>query len=265
MTFDPARSARNWFEGIQHAAGLNLVDFARWLGVVVAATWLWTEQVPAMGRRENPDSPVVWLGGILNSVGVDNRWATTVDEWLSGRSWLFVVLTVAAALVLNGAFDSLNIVWLLLLAAVSIHGFMEVAGTYLGVSLLLCLLAILVDKLQIRMTANSPYVSQPGHSLRIWLLGPVANLLLAVFAPFALLVLGVSAYRVRPIAPHLPDLVTDLRRVSDASLAEANAEDVLAVLARAILLSADEEKRADVLWGLERRHQGARTVRRTVD
>ncbi|MBF6546974.1 hypothetical protein [Nocardia brasiliensis] len=260
MVHTPEKATRTQWEAIQHAVGLNLIDVAGWVGPGVAAAWLWTAERSDTNPPLPGETPVIWLGRMVNTVGIGDHWATTVDAWLHARLVLFWVLILFAVLVSGRALKSgagamANLTFVALLAAMSIHSEVVVVAAYLGFSFTACLVAIAMDHWHVKVSAEPTYVSYPRLALELWWSGPLMTVGVMVLAPLILLRVAVSHYRIPRDVPSTPGILYGLEAedLSSVPLSETPANVALPFLAKAILLSAEEEHRWDSIRSLDRK------------
>lgn len=260
MPHSPDKASKTQWEAIQHAVGFNLVDIAGWVGIGAAATWFWTSK----RLDDNPllpaETPVVWLGHVLNTVGVDHAWAGRTDAWLNAKPTLFWILIAVAILVSGSAITAStgaleNIVLLSLLTAISINPVGTTVGLYLAISLALCVAAVATDYCMNRTEhSDSVYISYPGLSFRKWQRGPLTIVMMVVGLPLVLFIVAVSQYRVARSVPGRYGLGygRQAQEISEKPLSEIPANVALPFIAKAILLLGEEEHREDALRSLVR-------------
>lgn len=263
------RASVNTFQAAQHVLGLNIVDIARWLWIGLASSWLWTAQ-RADGHWLPEESPLEWLHRVAGWAGWTPSWPIAVESWLGARPDAFWPLIGVGAVAISWSIRSgwpyTSVALLALLAAVSVAGAAQTLTAFLIVTALFCLLGVVGDLVQARLTrhASHPTVALPQISFERWARGPAGLLASIALAPVIALVMAIAAYRLEPFdALDDADLGDALDDLSDVALSQASTGEALAVLARAILLAQEAEQRPRALRMLRYRQKlpsGARVL-----
>jgi hypothetical protein len=246
---DTSESAtQNFWQAVQHLAGVNLLDVAGWIGPGLAAVWVWDSWFFRGSLPHEP--PIRWFGHVGRTWGLSAGWATATDQWLHAHPQLFPILLVAALLSAGSAVRypgaRLNLTWLALAAALSTRSFFLTFGLFLAISLVLCLAASARDA--------STREADLRLSLLQWARGPGTAVFGVILAPLILLLVAVEQYRLEEAPPAYGiELGIDADKLPNEPLSDMPGKVALHFLATAILVAADRRDRRGALFSLSRR------------
>ncbi|BCF86647.1 hypothetical protein RQCS_61920 (plasmid) [Rhodococcus qingshengii] len=240
MTSKPADASRNLVDSIQHAVGVNVVDVGAWLGPAIAAAWIWISIVTGHTPDQLP-SPLAWAGSILEDLGVTASWPASAQAWLSDRPSLFwvalAIATYTAGRELATRSSTSTITWTAIMTAACIKPPLASLILFLVAGLVLAAVAQLLD-------LGGGGELDVGWYLMRWFSGPGLTVVLVVGAPFFLAAGMIEPYRERSQPAEQPgdELGIELSNMSNESVADTPAREVLAFLARVLLLSTDDQR-----------------------
>ena len=251
----------NWFQGLQHAMGINIVDVAAWIGIAWGTLWFWT--ATRVHNNLFPDAtPLEWLGSSTRSLGANMAWPDRAQGWFESHHEIFWLLVIAAAFLAGrsarGARSLGSVAVVSLLLASCIRGGAQSLTYFVLLSMAMCVAAIAADFFAERQSQDG-VLCIPGISFRILLQGPIGLALLIPLSPLLLIIAAVRDYRSPGISDALSgfEFASAVSRLPDTALKDTPARVVMSAFAETILMvGEDEAERADAIWSLRDNRKG---------